>query len=432
MSAAPADGADRPLEPELEEIGSLLLDRDELVRAVAAGRRRNAAVPYRRVELRYVDVRGAPRLQITAYDDTQARVSNETLGEAAESAVAELLRQPFANWHVETRTRVLQLRITKRGRLLLHRERRTDPQEQNREHNRPKQRRLREGDELFHILGLATADGRIKASRQSKYRQIEDFLAALDAVVTDQLLERLTVRTAAGSGRPLRLVDLGCGNAYLTFAAFRYLTSVRGIDARAVGVDLKAAARSHNEQIAERLNIDSCVTFLDRSITDASLEEEPDVVLALHACDTATDDALARAVQWRTPVILAAPCCHHDVQRQLSGRRAPEPYSLLTGQPILRERFADVLTDSLRATILRLVGYRAEVVEFCDPDSTPRNTLIRAVRTEAAPPAADVRSYARLVSEWNLRPALAERLALEHPSLRIDDLDSAGEGSRSV
>jgi hypothetical protein len=132
-------------------------------------------------------------------------------------------------------------------------------------------------------------------------------------------------------------------------------------------------------------------------------------VLALHACDTATDDALARAVEWQAPVVLAAPCCHHDIAAQLRRNTTPPPYAMLTRHGILRERFADTLTDALRASLLRMQGYRVDVMQFVESAHTPRNTLLRATRTGAA--GDSVRSeYDELVDSWSVRPALAELL----------------------
>ncbi len=150
-------------------------------------------------------------------------------------------------------------------------------------------------------------------------------------------------------------------------------------------------------------------------IRDVVLEERPDVVLALHACDTATDDALLRAVDWEADLVLAAPCCHHDISAQL--RRVPTPvgYTSLTRDGILRERWADTLTDALRAAILRLVGYRVDVVEFVDSAHTPRNTLLRAVRTGSSPREQDRAEYDELVSTWHLHPQLAELLERGDP-----------------
>ena len=183
------------------------------------------------------------------------------------------------------------------------------------------------------------------------------------------------------------MVDLGCGNAYLTFAAHAYLNDVRGLPAHLVGVDVKAQSRDHSSGVAAELGISDTMTFVQGDIGAASLEGvlpgAPDVVLALHACDTATDDALGRALAWEASLVLAAPCCHHDIAAQLRTAETPAPYAMLTRYGILRERFADTLTDALRAALLRREGYRVDVVEFVESAHTPRNTLLRAVRTGA-------------------------------------------------
>jgi Methyltransferase domain len=135
------------------------------------------------------------------------------------------------------------------------------------------------------------------------------------------------------------------------------------------------------------------------------------VVLALHACDTATDDALARAVEWQAPLVLAAPCCHHDIAAQLRRHPTPEPYAMFTRHGILRERFADTMTDALRASLMRLQGYRVEVMQFVESKHTPRNTMLRAVRTGAPVKGGGVRKeYDDLVATWSVHPRLAELL----------------------
>jgi hypothetical protein len=170
--------------------------------------------------------------------------------------------------------------------------------------------------------------------------------------------------------------------------------------------------------LAERLAMPG-LSFVAGTIADADPGlGEVDVVLALHACDTATDDALARAVGWQARAVLAAPCCHHDVQRQLTANQSagtppPHPYGAVTRHAILRERLADVLTDALRADVLRLLGYRVEVVEFVDSRHTPRNALLRAEHTGARPDAARRRELADLADAWHVEPALARLLAAE-------------------
>ncbi len=398
-------------DPSSTELRPLLLDDERLVRAVASGRQRNATVPFRRVELRYVDLKAGRRLQVTTYDETQADIHNHELGAAAEQAVDDLVGEPYASWHVDTVSETIQLRVTKKGRSLLHRSARVEPVDPERRHNRTKRRRLEESDPVFRLLGITTDDGHLKPSRVSKFRQVQDFLAALDPVVDSALPARGGESDALP--RSLRLVDLGCGNAYLTFAAFRYLTEVRQIPVEAVGVDVKAQARDHNTRLAQRLGVSSQLRFIEGTIASVDVVDPPDLAVALHACDTATDEALARAVRWRTPVIVAAPCCHHDLQRQLDGAAAPDGYRLVTRHGILRERLADVLTDALRAAVLRLLGYRVDVMEFVDSQHTPRNLLIRAVRTGTPPDATTLEAYFSLVTSWDVRPALATLLADE-------------------
>ena len=259
---------------------------------------------------------------------------------------------------------------------------------------------------MLQALGISDQQGRIKPSRQAKYRQVEEFVRALSVAIEDATSSG-TLRTPTPEA-PLRVVDLGCGNAYLTFAAHAWLSERMPV--RLVGVDVKEQSRRHSTEVAEALGVGDEVSFVAAGIRDVTLDEQPDVVLALHACDTATDDALARAVRWEAELVLAAPCCHHDISAQLRQVPTPVGYASLTRDGILRERLADTLTDALRAAILRQVGYRVEVVEFVESVHTPRNTLLRAVRTGSAPSGQARDEYDALVSTWHLHPQLAELL----------------------
>ncbi len=318
--------------------------------------------------------------------------------------MAALLADAFGNWHVETTTQSHQLRVTKKGEALVHTSDRAQPVEVTRGHDRGKERLLPEDDPLFRELGLTDAQGRLKPSRQAKYRQVEEFLRLLDTTVVEAV-EKGHLRRPT-EAEPLRVVDLGCGNAYLTFAAQRFLSHVRGLPVAMTGVDVKEQSREHNSAVATRLGADA--RFVVGTIADAVVDPAPEVVLALHACDTATDEALARAVAWQAPVVLAAPCCHHDVAAQLRRVPTPSPYAALTRHGILRERFADTLTDALRASLMRLEGYKVDVVQFVESQHTPRNTLLRATRTGAPARGGAQRSeYDDLVGTWSLTPRLA-------------------------
>jgi SAM-dependent methyltransferase len=338
-----------------------------------------------------VELKDGRRLQQVCYDDRQAHTSNLAYPAEAAAGVDALLAEPYGNWHVETAESTVQLRVTKKGQAQVHRTS-ADAAPVPATHDRVKDRLIDPGDPLFDALGADAA----------KRRQVDAFLRLL-APTLDAVADR----------EPLHVVDLGCGNAYLSFAAHRYLATQRAErgGARLTGVDLRDAARARNTAIAAKLGAGD-VEFVAGTITDAELPPG-DVVLALHACDTATDDALARAVRWEAPVVIAAPCCHHETAAAIRAAGPPGPYGLIGKHGILRERMADVLTDSLRATLLRLLGYRVDVVEFVSSEHTARNVAIRAVRTGAAADPDLVAQYRELVQTWSLRPRLAVLLADE-------------------
>jgi SAM-dependent methyltransferase len=372
----------------LAEVRDLLLD-PALTRAVAAGRRRGSTPSVVRAELRPVSLKSGRRLQIVTNDGAGPYTRNLAPGPDAAAAVDALLAEPFGNWHVEAAGATVQVRVTKKGDAQVHRGAGVAPAGPGDEHDRAKEHLLDPGDPLFREIG----------GNAAKRRQVDAFLRALAATLPpdDEL------------PRPLRVVDLGCGNAYLTFAAYRYLTG-RGLDVEVVGVDVREDQRLRNTALASSLGAEGKVRFVAGTILDAEVTPPPHLVLALHACDTATDEALARAVEWDAEWVLAAPCCHHDIATQLRSRPAPAPYDLLTRQGILRERFADVLTDALRAALLRSYGYRVEVVEFVDSKHTPRNLLLRARRARPGPPPTDT-EYRDLVAQWQVSPRLETLLS---------------------
>jgi SAM-dependent methyltransferase len=375
-----------PLSEVLAELRGLLLDPG-LVRAVGSGRRHRGPAPdWRRVELRPVQLKDGRRLQEVRTDERTAHTRNLDDAELA-AAVDDLLAAPFGNWHLVGAEGTVAVRVTKKGDALVHRNAAGAVPAES--HDRTKQRLLAPDDPLFTELG---ADA-------GKRRQVDAFLRLL------------APELAAVAGRdPLHVVDLGCGNAYLSFAAQRYLSTVSPVPVQLTGVDLRPAALARNTALAARLGVTGA-RFVAAGIAEADVPAA-DVVLALHACDTATDEALARAVGWAAPLLVAAPCCHHETAATLrAGTTAG--YASLLKHGILRERLADVLTDALRALLLRLVGYRVDVVEFVSTEHTARNVAIRAVRTGAPADPALVAEYRSITTEWGLRPRLAALLSTE-------------------
>jgi len=387
-----------PLAVALAEVRGLLLGPD-LVRAVAAGRRRGAQPDVPRVELRAVTVSAGRRVVLTERHE-HAPVTRTLSDDALAEAVDALLEQPFGNWHVEHAAGTFQLRVTKRGEAQVHRagpaahgaRGAAAPGEATGTHDRLKQHRLAPDDPLFDAVGAGAA----------KRRQVDAFLGRLDDVVPDQPADR-----------PLRVVDLGCGNAYLTLAAHRWL-SRRG-PVETVGVDVRADVIARNTALVERVG-ETGVVFVVASAGGWRPEQTPDVVLALHACDTATDEALAQAVGWGAQVVLAAPCCHQDLRRQVDARAglavagAEPALRPMLRDGILRARLLDTATDALRADLLRLHGYRTDAVELVDPEHTPRNTLLRAVRTGAAAPVGLAQEVEAICTALGVRPRLADLL----------------------
>ena len=272
----------------LARIRDHLLDPDTLVRGLASGKQKGRQPHWRRAELRWVDLKAGPHLQVTTYDATQAFTANHLAGDQAGVAVDSLLAEPFGNWHVETSTQVHQLRVTKKREAIIHSaERGADRSSAelvpDRRHDREKERLLPGDDPVLAALGLADAQGRIKPSRQAKYRQVEEFLRILDASIGEVIGGRLRTPTPDD---PLRIVDLGCGNGYLTFAAHRYLTERRALHVRLIGVDAKQQSAEHNSRLAESLGIDA--DFVVGSIADATLPERDQRPTSYSPCTRAT------------------------------------------------------------------------------------------------------------------------------------------------
>lgn len=362
------------------------------VRAVLSGRRRNLTPSAERIDIKPVLIKGEEKLQIQSSDGRQ--VTTKNLG-TNDINFAEFLGQGFANLLVESTTESYSVRISKKdealvtiGRVKL---------ERDLTHDRQKQRLLPEDNRIFALLGMHDDHKRIKPSKMDKYRQVEEFLRLLKPTLDNEV----------GAQSEISIVDLGCGHAYLTFAVQEYLNSATQ-KVKILGVDEREESKRHNDQIANSLGADA--QFLVSKIADTP-SQDVDIAIALHACDTATDDSIAWAVKNSAKVIMLAPCCHHDLQAQVD--LVPEPWSLLTRHGVVSERLIDLMTDSLRAQILKLLGYRVDIVEFIGGEHTPRNIMIRAVKTGVKVDPAEVDRYQAMLADWKIAPHLAELLKSE-------------------
>ena len=379
------------LDVAFNRASEIILDQNIFVRAVLSGRRRNMRTAYERIDIRPVQLKDGLKLQLVLSEAKQDTTKNI---DADNNVIHELLNSGYANVLVEFTTGSFSLRITKKGEALIHEGKGTF--ERTLAHDRTKERLLDSSDPFLIEVGISDHKGFIKPSMQDKYRQVEEFLRILEPALPKKKDK-------------LSIVDLGCGHAYLTFATHQYLRK-SGLEAQVIGVDVRENSRDRNNKIAQRLGIADSIEFRAEEISETAIKSA-DIAIALHACDTATDDAIAWGVSHNVELLLIAPCCHHDLQTQI--QEIPEPWPMLTRHGIMRERLVDLLTDSFRTQILKLLGYRVDAIEFVGGEHTPRNLMIRATKTGAKPDAIDVTRYKEMLAEWKVQPALAQRLAKE-------------------
>jgi len=386
-------------EQALEEACTLIADTSTLVRVVLSGRRRNMQTEHERIDIRPVEIKGSILLQLTHSDGratTTKNISVET------GVILELLSSGYANITVDSLDGSMSVRVTKSGDAQVHYEKKTLVQDLA--HDKKKERLLDPSDPFLLEVGIADHKGQIKPSKNDKYKQVEEFLRLLVPTL-NSAIEAGQIEKPSKE-KPLSIVDLGCGHAYLTFAAHQYLRNI-GMNVHVTGIDIRPASRDRNNAIATSLGISQTITFKAEEIATTTAQQA-DIAIALHACDTATDDAIAWAVNGGAKLLLIAPCCHHDIQKQME--QSPEPWGALTKFGVMKERMGDLLTDALRAQILRIVGYRVEVIEFIGGEHTPRNIMIRAVKTGAQPEAIDIDRYREITSQWSIVPALSKKI----------------------
>jgi hypothetical protein len=381
-----------------------IIDTSSFVRAVLSGRRRNMQVDFERIDIRLVEIKGVLQLQLMQ-NDGRATTTKNVLPDHLQ--IDQLLDSGYANIMVESTSEVYSLRITKSGDALITIEKRQS--EQNLSHDKKKERLLDSHDPFLREVGIADAKGVIKPSRQDKYKQVEEFLRLLSPTL-NAAIEAGQIHKPT-KDNPLKITDLGCGHAYLTFAAHQFLLK-SGIPVVVTGIDVRPDSRDRNNAIAEKLGISSTITFKAEEISKTTADSA-DIAIALHACDTATDDAIAWAVNGGAKLLLIAPCCHHDIQKQIVS--APEPWGALTKFGLMKERLGDLLTDSFRAQLLRISGYRVEIIEFVAGEHTPRNLMIRAIKTGAKPDRVDIDRYLEITGQWGVTPALEKKI----PTLNI-------------
>ena len=324
-----------------------------------------------KIRVRPLEKKGELHFQLESFTKTQAFHENLTAEDACRKIAGVMER--FGQMQIETVREECTVLVSKKGKVTVRRKKRkTEVRPADRSHNRRKNYILEEGAPVPFLrdLGVMAEDGKIVRTKTDKFRQINRFLEFIE-----DILPRLE------KGRELTILDFGCGKSYLTFAMYYYLHELRGYDIRIIGLDLKKDVIDHCGKLAEKYGYDK-LTFLVGDIADYDGVDRVDMVVTLHACDTATDYALAKAVGWGAEVILSVPCCQHELNAQFAaGDRCAAALAPVMDYGLLRERFAALATDGLRAKYLEREGYEIQVLEFIDMEHTPKNILLRAVKT---------------------------------------------------
>ncbi|UHA74756.1 class I SAM-dependent methyltransferase [Paenibacillus sp. 481] len=351
---------------QLAQLINRVIEQSLLDSAVLSQLRKKTEEGYTKLIVKPVLVRDELHLQFEYHFANKVTHENVPWAQASERLL-ELFETTFRQGLLRTTEADYQVLISKKFKVSI-RQQAAVVKKVDVSHNRKKQYVLNEGDPVPFLieLGIMNEQGKVLAAKYDKFKQINRFLE----MVADVL-------PYLPQGRTVRILDFGCGKSYLTFALYHFLKVQSGKDVHIIGLDLKKDVIEHCESLARRLQYDG-LSFLVGDIAEYGGVDTVDMVVTLHACDIATDAALNKAVRWGASVILSVPCCQHELYRQVE----QEVLGPILEHGILRERFASLSTDAVRAKLLDCVGYRTQLLEFIDMEHTPKNLLIRAVRTE--------------------------------------------------
>ena len=351
---------------ELEDLLEQMLNKELIQMVLSNSRCVEEAV---KVKVRPVSIKGELLFQETLYRGTQVFHANLAKDET-KIKILEYMESLFKQCEIKGQTGEATVLVSKKGKITIRcKNRKTEPKTTDNaslSHNRTKQYVLQEGEAIDFLVGLGvqSPDGKINKTRYDKFRQINRYLEFIEDV-----LEELP------KDRCIRIIDFGCGKSYLTFAMYYYLHVLQGRDIKVTGLDLKTEVIKNCNALADKLGYEG-LSFEQGDIKNYTEEDQVDMVVSLHACDTATDYALEKAVKWGASVIMAVPCCQHELNRQIKN----ELLAPVLQYGLIKERMSALITDALRANLLEQQGYDTQILEFIDLEHTPKNLLIRAVK----------------------------------------------------
>lgn len=375
---------------ECEALASFF--NETCIQIVLSNPRRKGEI--KKISLRPVIISEGLYFQQTSYIGAKVYHKNLSRDQAVEKT-EQALRKEFKQCQIITETEMVVILSNKRGEFSFRtKEKQTERKQGDMEHNRKKKYILEEGTPVPFLkdLGVMTAEGKIVHSKYDKYKQINHFLEFVEDILPE-----------LPQGREITLLDFGCGKSYLTFAVYYYLKVLKQYDLRVIGLDLKEDVIEHCNNLKEKYGYEK-LQFLKGDIASYQGVDKADIVITLHACDTATDYALEKAVTWGAKVILSVPCCQHELNNQIKNNILHP----VLKYGIIKERMAALLTDAIRAEYLESRGYRTQLLEFIDMEHTPKNILIRGIFHGKA---ADNREQIKEIEEFfHISPTLGKLL----------------------
>ena len=404
------------LEPKLkEEIRARVLG-EGFMKIVQTVRRNGKQF---KIAMRPVEIGGVKKFQAEMTDDGQVQVKNLDMNAAAEGLEEIIAQRGAREMHLMTAKGDLHMRVTKKGHVMVTRSAEMDRVVTVQPHDRVKKVPLTsfESAALLRAIGIADGSGKVRASMRGKYDQVNEFLKVVKEVVS-------TVQPSTFNLQPFTVVDCGCGKAYLTISLYFYLTEVLKFpNVKVIGIDRRSDVIAAAKKMSEQLDVADKVVFVEADLGSlesvgslvASQSNCVDMVVSLHACDTATDEAMAKGVEWKAKYILSAPCCQHELQKAIGNREqgtgnGAGVFSGLLRQSILRERLCDILTDSFRAMILRILGFKVQVIEFVSSEATARNIMLKCEYGVKPGQPGPIGEYLNLRDYWKVTPWLETRL----------------------
>lgn len=349
--------------------------------------KKNREGQYEKCKIQLINLKGEEYYQVSLFTEKQVFHKNNKLNEIND-VINQLFINYFLNMELYSNNKIYSYRVTSKGKLLTNIRKNTELLVSI-DHNKKKQYLLPEGMIIPPLidLGILTKDGHIIQASYDKYKQINRFIEIIDDNIKDE--------------KKLKIIDFGCGKSYLTFIVYYYLTFIKKIECEIIGLDLKNDVIDFCNSLVEKYKY-SNIKFLKGDIADFTDENNIDMIITLHACDTATDYALYHAIRMKCKYIFSVPCCQHEINQELSC----DKFHIINKFGILKERFSAILTDSIRANILQYCGYKTQLLEFVDFENSPKNLLIRATLTNNKPNKEIKEEIDKVIEEYNISQTL--------------------------